>query len=660
MANSQGPVVFRQIRRLVAAQCPSEQSDIELLQQFIAERDEAAFAMVVQRHGTMVLEVSRSVLRHQQDMEDVFQAAFLVLARKAHTIQKQESLGSWLHGVAYRLALKARVQAGRRREREQAIAEPISASTIDDLTMRELRVILHEEVHRLGEQYRASLLLCYWEGKTRDEAAEQLGMSSGAFKKCLERARNLLGSRLVRRGLIPSSAFLATLFSANSVQAALPGVLINTTAQAGVAFVVGKSVGVSASAVALAEGAISTMNITKWATAILAILLISGLGAGFGLGAYHLMQGEPGEAGRKTVAVLEVQPVLAKGKEPAAEKTDKERIVGVWRIAKGNANGENIPAELMVLGRLQFTKQGDLIMTIAKEEVTGGKKGKYELIGPGKIDVSEGMTDKKFDPAIYQFDGNDRLTLCVGNASKGRPTDLTAEKGSLRMLLVLVRAKPGEEKPKAEEIEKFKGNVDKAREAAARAVSVNNLKQIGLAIHTFHDQTGSFPAHAIYSKDGKTPLLSWRVAILPYIDQTTLYEQFKLDESWDSPHNKKLIPKMPKTYEMPGPTKAKQGETFYQFITGPETLFDGAKKMKITDITDGTSNTLLAVEAKTPVIWSRPDDLQIPKDKDTRVPIGGRFTNGANVLFCDGSVRFVNDTVPVATFRSLITPAAGD
>ena len=190
---------------------------MQLLQQFIADRDEDAFAALVQRHGAMVLGVTRSVLRHQQDAEDVFQAAFLVLARKAHTIRKQDSLSSWLHGVAYRLALKSKARSGRRRE--ETGADPFTASTFDDLTMREVRVILHEEMHGLAEKYRAALLLCYWEGKTRDEAAEQLGMSPGAFKKFLERARNLLGSRLVRRGLFPSSALIATMLTDNGVQA---------------------------------------------------------------------------------------------------------------------------------------------------------------------------------------------------------------------------------------------------------------------------------------------------------------------------------------------------------------------------------------------------------------------------------------------------------
>src|SRR5439155_26328316 len=124
----------------------------------------------------------------------------------------------------------------------------------------------------------------------------------------------------------------------------------------------------------------------------------------------------------------------------------------------------------------------------------------------------------------------------------------------------------------------------------------NNLKQIALAFHVYHDTNAVLPAHAIYSKDGKTPLLSWRVALLLHIGQQQLYQEFKLDQPWDSEHNKKLIAKMPKIYEPVGLGKKEEGRTYYQVFTGPDTLLDGNKQMRLTDITDRTSNTLLAIE----------------------------------------------------------------
>jgi uncharacterized protein (TIGR03067 family) len=485
---------------------------------------------------------------------------------------------------------------------------------------------------------------------TRDEAAEQLGMSSGAFKKFLERARNLLGSRLVRRGLVPSSAFFAALLTENDVQAGLSSVLTKTTAQAAVAFATGKSAGVSIAA-AFAERAILTMNITKWATTILAIILVGGLGAGFGLGAYHLMQGG-GDDPRGRAAEQFVQ-AKKEGKE--AEKADKERIVGVWRIATMRGDGIESPEGITKFGRATFTKDGEMILNIAGEEP---KPGAYKLGEKGEIDLRP--VPGQLNPGIYKFDGNDRLSICMGEDN--RPTEFSGDKDSGSVLFVFERTKPGEEKVNAEELAKFKkeGGLDKLFEGAAQAHSTNDLKQIGLAMRHYHDKENSFPAHAIYSKDGKTPLLSWRVAILPYIGHADLYDAFKLDEPWDSEHNKKLIAEMPRTHKMGGSTKAKEGETFYQVIIGPDTVFNGVKTMKIGDITDGASNTILVVEAKTPVVWTKPDDVPMPKDKDKRLPLGGNFAKGFNVVLCDGLVRFVASDIEIPAFRAWITPAAGD
>jgi RNA polymerase sigma factor (sigma-70 family) len=285
MAQVQGSILLRHIRKVVAAQCPSQQKDQDLLQRFLADSDEAAFAALVQRHGAMVLGVCRSALHHQQDAEDVFQATFLVLARKARSIRKQQALSSWLHGVAYRLALKAKAQASRRQAREMEAASQLSTSTTDDRTWRELRAILHEELHRLPGKYRAPLLLCYWEGKTRDEAADQLGLTRGTFKDRLERGRNLLRSRLTGRGLVPTAALVATLFSHHVAEAGVAGLLTSATVKAALTFAAGKGASAGAqaiTAVALAEGVIRAMHLTKLAMTILVVLVL-GVGTGLGL-----------------------------------------------------------------------------------------------------------------------------------------------------------------------------------------------------------------------------------------------------------------------------------------------------------------------------------------------------------------------------------------
>ncbi len=199
-----------------------------------------------------------------------------------------------------------------------------------------------------------------------------------------------------------------------------------------------------------------------------------------------------------------------------------------------------------------------------------------------------------------------------------------------------------------------------AREAARRAQCRNNLKQIALAMHNYHDTMGKLPPAAITSKGGK-PLLSWRVAILPYIEQGDLYNRFKLDEPWDSPDNKKLIAEMPKTYLCPSVANPKPGTTTYMAITGKGAAFEGKEGLGFRDITDGTSQTLLVVESAEAVPWTKPDDL--PIDADPARPLakpGSKHPGGFIALFGDGSVKFLKSTLDPKTLRALMTRAGNE
>ena len=190
------------------------------------------------------------------------------------------------------------------------------------------------------------------------------------------------------------------------------------------------------------------------------------------------------------------------------------------------------------------------------------------------------------------------------------------------------------------------------------AASQNNLKQIGLAFHNFGGANEDKWADDITDKDGR-PLLSWRVALLPYIEQEALYKEFKLDETWDSANNKKLIEKMPKTYA-PVRVKAKAGETFYQRFVGKDALFnEKGTDYKIRNIPDGTSNTALVVEAGDPVIWSKPADLTFGV-KRPLPHLGGLFDGDFHLLLCDGSVMRVKKDFDADEMKKVVMPADGN
>ncbi len=205
--------------------------------------------------------------------------------------------------------------------------------------------------------------------------------------------------------------------------------------------------------------------------------------------------------------------------------------------------------------------------------------------------------------------------------------------------------------------------VQSAREAARRSQCVNNLKQIALAMHNYHAATNGFPAAAITDKQGK-PLLSWRVAILPYLDQQELYNKFKLDEPWDSPNNKPLIAEMPNLFACS--TRQGAGEpglTPYRGIVGQGAFFDLKQPVSMNAITDGTSNTLMVVEASEAVAWTKPDEIVFKPDDDQAPPLFGFGSNhpgGFNAAMADGSVRFFKTSINPLVLKALITRAGGE
>jgi RNA polymerase sigma factor (sigma-70 family) len=250
-------------------------TDQELLDALVTRHDEAAFETLLRRHGPMVLAVCRRVLHDAHDAEDAFQATFLVLLRKATSVRKREVLGSWLYGVAYRTALKARGMKARRsvKERQAALRTRRQGAETD----RDL----DDELSALPEMYRVPVVLCELEGRSRKEVARQLNIPEGTLSSRLAAARRMLAQRLSRHGWSFADAKLAS--------AAVPALLLGSTVRAAAPVLAGRATAevVSAKVIALTEGVVKTMFVNRMRALTAALVILSVLGVGTGLFAFR-------------------------------------------------------------------------------------------------------------------------------------------------------------------------------------------------------------------------------------------------------------------------------------------------------------------------------------------------------------------------------------
>jgi RNA polymerase sigma factor (sigma-70 family) len=355
--------ILNHIRRLAEASPPDSLPDGECLDRF-RDGDEAAFETLVRRHGPMVFRVCRAILGDAHAAEDAFQATFLTLARRAASVRKQPSLGSWLYKVAHRIALRARGRSAARLRREAAVARLPVVDPVDDISWREVQAIFFEELGKLSDRYRIPLLLCCLEGKTRDEAAAQLGCGTGTLKSRLERGRKILRDRLVRRGITLSTGLLATLLMPAETVALAPATVAAAMRVAS-AVGAGKEVQgvVSERAWRLSRGMTGAALAAKLAAGVLvAVCALATVGAGF--------LPRPAEI----LPVVSDEPARA---EEASARTD--------------AHGDPLPKEaLSRFGTTRFRLSGNLV------GVTPGKT--LVLYGQGvcTLDLATGKHTRAF------------------------------------------------------------------------------------------------------------------------------------------------------------------------------------------------------------------------------------------------------------------------
>jgi RNA polymerase sigma factor (sigma-70 family) len=265
--------------------------DGQLLARFVAARDETSFAALVQRHGPMVFGVCRRILRDYHDAEDAFQATFLVLARKAGSVVKRDSLGCWLYQVAYHTALEASTANTRRRSREKPMKD-MPPPEVTQSEAQDWRPLLDRELNLLPEKYRVAIVLCDLEARTRKDAARLLSISEGTLSSRLARGRTLLAKRLTRCGLALSGGALAVALS-QCASAQLSTGLVNLTAKAAALVAAGNTAAVSTTAVLLMKGVMKAMLVKKLRLIACAVLIVAALGA---VGIGYQAGGGPGSA----------------------------------------------------------------------------------------------------------------------------------------------------------------------------------------------------------------------------------------------------------------------------------------------------------------------------------------------------------------------------
>ena len=417
MATSQMSGVIQHLRRTMLLRGGAGLTDGQLLTDYLSRRDEAALAALVHRHGPMVWGVCRRVLHDHHDAEDAFQASFLVLVRKAGSIASRELLANWLYGVAHQTALKARATALKRKGRERQVTQMPEAAAAEQDLWHDLQPLLDEELRRLPDKYRAVVVLCDLEDKTRKEVARQLGCPEGTVAGRLARARRLLAKQLARRGVVLSGGAVAAMLSQNVAAAGVPPAVVSSTIKAASLFAAGQSSGaISAKVAALTAGVLKAMFVTKIKSVLTMLVVIAALTATAGLiyrtqaAAQPTAKEEPGAARKNQNPVAPV---------PKPPQTDQQRMVGTWIVVDGKSKGQKwwIGEDRIHPNpnRDAYRNYGFAIIIQWFYRLDASKT-------PKQIDMTFqwSANNRTFSKGIYALEG-DELRLCLGEQGKDRP-----------------------------------------------------------------------------------------------------------------------------------------------------------------------------------------------------------------------------------------------
>lgn len=457
------------IRRLRRARSVAEGghlTDAQLLDRFIRQRDEAAFEVLVWRHGTLVLNLARRLLRQVCDAEDVFQATFLTLARKASAIRRGTSLSSWLYKVTYRIALRVRQAASQRKRQEQCGLDNVAAPAKNEDA--ELGAVLAEEVNRLPERYRAVVALCYLQGATTEEAARVLGCPRGTVLSRLSSARLRLRQRLMRRGIAPAVALAAVSFGESA--SAVPSVaLVTCVVRAALPFAAG-GVAVpmaSSQAAALAQGVLHTMLWNKIKIVTVLACMIALVGTGSGWLARSRSQAEASPPTAEPPVKKEGLPEAARNpadklkKEIARIHAQMADLATTEEIAEAKFNEEAIEAQLQLAAARDDLRLKEQEFDLEREE----ERGRIKATALEMTHLENRLRD--FDGRLAKVEKRDEISKGVVKSLDRARVRLLQEKNSF-----LER-----ERARAEVIRRFRKRVFQAEYKMRRIEGVQSRRR---------------------------------------------------------------------------------------------------------------------------------------------------------------------------------------